>query len=522
MIPSGFRGLTANSSTIYLRLYVIARTTWTVILLAIPLLGAEHRIIGLSASGKPIEALVVTAAPPTAPTVLLIGGLNGSSESEHVIASEVDDLESSPPSRRRFHVLAIPLANPDKSPLVFPPTGVAYRENAESHVLWRWIALQAPDLVLVVGGTDAGLAHALSTNAVAGVGRIPARVMIMARPTTLLSLPRDLRFSEAHAEIIRRRARTPQQLAEELAQYFGHDFNQLTYIPGMALIAQMRLGHVADVEKLAEPYLDTSRNILSRANSLTLAGHLVFAELAERTGDMRYTQLVRKAADLGFTETGDMRESMPFHDEMSDSIFMAAPLVVKAGKLTGERKYFDLAARHFAFMQKLVLRPDGLYRHSPLTDAAWGRGNAFPALGLALALSDFPKDHPAYQHMIAEFQQHMFILAKFQDEDGMWHEVIDQPGSYAETSATAMIGMAMERGIRKGWLDPAAYQPRVNRAFSAVSVRVGKDGQLVDVCESTNKQKTLEDYLHREAILGPDPRGGAMAMLFATEMGGLP
>jgi len=173
-------------------------------------------------------------------------------------------------------------------------------------------------------------------------------------------------------------------------------------------------------------------------------------------------------------------------------------------------------------MQKLVLRPDGLYRHSPLTDAAWGRGNAFPALGLALALSDFPKDHAAYQHMMAEFQQHMFTLAKFQDEDGMWHEVIDQPGSYAETSATSMIGFAMERGIRRGWLDPAAYQSRVKRAWAAVQARVGRDGQLVDVCESTNKQKTLEDYLHREAILGPDPRGGAMAMLFATEMGGLP
>jgi len=498
----------------------------TTIVLAVPLLGAEHRIIGLSASGQPIEALVVTAAPPTAPTILLVGGLSGgstgSSESEKMIAAEVEDLESNPPSRRRFHLLAIPLANPDKRPLVFPPTGVAYRENAESHMLWRWIALQAPDLVLIVGSGDFGLAQALSTNVVAGVGRIPARVMIMARPTTLLSLPRDLRFSEAHAEIRRRRARSPQQLAEELAQYFGHDFNQLTYQPGMALIAQMRLGHVADVEKLAAAYLDPSRDVLNRANSLTLAGHLVFAELAERSGNKAYTELVRKAADLGFTETGAMRESMPFHDEMSDSIFMATPLVVKAGKLTGERKYFDLAARHFAFMQKLVLRSDGLYRHSPLTDAAWGRGNAFPALGLALALSDFPKDHPAYPHMMAEFQQHMFILAKFQDEDGMWHEVIDQPGSYAETSATAMIGIAMERGIRKGWLDPAAYQPRVNRAFSAVSARVGRDGQLVDVCESTNKQKTLEDYLHREAILGPDPRGGAMAMLFATEMGGLP
>ena len=103
----------------------------------------------------------------------------------------------------------------------------------------------------------------------------------------------------------------------------------------------------------------------------------------------------------------------------------------------------------------------------------------------------------------------------------MWHEVIDQLGSYAETSATAMIGLAMERGIRKGWLDPAAYQPRVNRAWAAVQARVGKDGQLVNVCESTNKQNALQDYLNRAAILGPDPRGGAMAMLFATEMAGL-
>jgi rhamnogalacturonyl hydrolase YesR len=504
-------------------------STAAMILLGGHLLAAEHRVIGLSASGKPIEALVVTGAPPAAPTVMLIGGLSGGStgaaESGQMVSAAVQDLESDPPGRRRFRLLAIPLANPDKSPLVFPPTGVAYRDNAESHVLWRWIALQAPDLVLIVGSGDSGLALALSTNAVAGVGRIPARVIIMARPTTLRSLPRDIPPSAAHVEINRRRARSPQQLAEELARYFGHDFNQLTYIPGMALITQMRLGHVPEVERLAAPYLDPSRNILSRANSLTLAGHLVFAELAERTNQenaKRYPDLVRKAADLGFTETGEMRESMPFHDEMSDSIFMATPLVAKAGKLTGERKYFDLAARHFAFMQKLVLRPDGLYRHSPLTDAAWGRGNAFPALGLALTLSDFPKDHPAFQHMMAEFQQHMFTLAKFQDEDGMWHEVIDQPGSYAETSATAMIGIAMERGIRRGWLDPAAYQSRVNRAWAAVQARVGKDGQLVDVCESTNKQKTLEDYLHREAILGPDPRGGAMAMLFATEMGGLP
>ena len=55
-------------------------------------------------------------------------------------------------------------------------------------------------------------------------------------------------------------------------------------------------------------------------------------------------------------------------------------------------------------------------------------------------------------------------------------------------------------------------------AFSAVS---GTGGVLLDVCESTNKQRTQQDYLHRAAILDRDPRGGGMALIFATEMAGL-
>jgi rhamnogalacturonyl hydrolase YesR len=180
-----------------------------------------------------------------------------------------------------------------------------------------------------------------------------------------------------------------------------------------------------------------------------------------------------------------------------------------------------MAARHVAFMQKLVLRPDGLYRHSPLTEAAWGRGNAFPALGLALTLAVFPETHAEHDHLVTAFRRHMARLAEFQDSDGMWREVIDEPASYAEFSATAMIATAMLMGVRNGWLDAHAYQPRVDKAWQAVATRVGSEGLLMDVCESTNKQKSLDEYLHRAAILGRDPRGGAMALLFATEMAGL-
>ena len=49
---------------------------------------------------------------------------------------------------------------------------------------------------------------------------------------------------------------------------------------------------------------------------------------------------------------------------------MDIPILAKAGALTGNRKYFDMAARHFAYMQKIVRRPDGLYRHQASTEAA--------------------------------------------------------------------------------------------------------------------------------------------------------
>lgn len=460
-------------------------------------------VVGLSQSGARIEATEIRGPSPSAPTVLIIGGLSGLDESVHDVQGEL---------RRRhgnFRVLAIPLANPDGSKLVFPPAGIAYRENPESHALWRWIGIHAPDLVMIVGKDEFGLAEALANNVVAGIGRIPAQ--------RGMAMPKTVQPSEAHREIERRRNRTPQQVAEEFAKIYGQDFDLPTYVFGMALIGRMRLGQVADVERLAEPYVNGSKDSLARATSPHLSGHLVFAELAELTGDPRYIQAARRAADLGFSATGEMKESMPLHDEMSDSVFMGIPILAKTGKLTGDRKYFDMAARHLRFMQKLDLRPDGLYRHSPLSDAAWGRGNAFPALGLALTLSDFPKDHPEFPRILRSFREHMAALARFQDEEGLWHQVIDYPGAYAEFTATAMIGISMLRGIRNGFLDAKTYRPRVDKAWRAILTRVGSDGQLIDVCESTGKQKSLEDYLRRAAILGRDPRGGAMALLFATE-----
>jgi unsaturated rhamnogalacturonyl hydrolase len=483
-------------------------------------IAAERWTIGLSTSGAPIEAVVSAGRSPSSPTVVLVAGLERPDQSSDAAAREAAAFDKIPQNQRAFRLIAIARANPDAQTMLFPPSGVAYREQIESHVLWRWIGTHAPDLVLAAG-PDPGFVDALAQNVVIDIGRIPAR-RVDASTRFLQSLTAPIALSSAHQEIDRRLARSPRALAGELAGIYGHQFAAPNYIAAMALISRLRLGEREDVARLLAPFLDGTQDSFARPSQSSLAAHFLFFDYARRTGDERAKALVLRAAASGFTDNGELREFMPLHGGWSDSLFMDVPILAMAGTLTGERRYFDMAARHVAFMQQIVLRPDGLYRHQASANAAWGRGNAFAALGLALTLSDFPKDHADYPRLLASYRAHMAALARFQDENGMWRNVIDRPGAYPEYSATAMIATAMLRGIRNGWIDRETYDPLVQKAWRAILARTGTDGRLVDVCESTGTRGlTDEDYLRRAAILGRDDRGGGMAMFFATELAGL-
>ncbi len=451
---------------------------------------------------------------------------------------------------RTFALSVVPSPAPEAA---YPPSGEYYAgtPNAGAAYLWRWIGMHAPDLVVeyrsggprgwyappgsellrlpgvkpLPAGQD--LVTQLGRVAPSGTGAIPA-LRVAADPNflpPLLAALQRARFSgpsAARREIQQRLARSPLQVARQLAAVYGHDLNEAVYIPAVALIGRLRLGEVADVERIVEPYVSGAKPSLPpKPTSSHYSGHLVFAELARLTSKPRYTELVRAAASQGFDAQGAPLPAMPYHNEMSDAVFMGCPILAEAGRLTGDTKYYDQAVRHMRFMLGLNLRPDGLHRHSPLDPAAWGRGNGFPALGLALSLTALPESFPGRDEMLRAFRAHLDALARRQDPTGAWHQVIDHPESYRELTATCMIGFAMLRGVRSGWLDRARFQPLIDRAWYAARTRIAASGELVDVCTGTGKQRSLRDYLDRPAILGRDPRGGAMALLFATEMAGL-
>lgn len=373
----------------------------------------------------------------------------------------------------------------EAGPYSFPPAGKAYRENGESHRIWRSLLLEAPDLVRIRGGSDFGLSKALQ----------PLGIQVWTSGNQPPAEPSAVRQDQD-----RRIARSPAALAGQLAGQYGQQLIDAVYTLSFSVWGRMRAGQV-------EPSRALLRDVPwpAKLSSSHYSGHLAYAALYEKTGDPWARDRVVQAALAA-------REN-PLHSEMSDSIFMVCPLLAKAGKLSGDASFYDSALRHFEFMRKLCLRPDGLYRHSPLCEAAWGRGNAFPLLGLALALRDIPASHSAYSPLRDAFHAHARQLVKRQTPLGTWRQVIDHPSAWQEFSCTAMIGWALH-------LSGGSYAGAVKKAWLAVNRRTGLDGSVMDVCESTGKQKSLEDYLNREAILGIDPRGGAMALMFATALAG--
>ena len=475
--------------------------------------------VGLSTDRALITAKGISGNNESAPTVIYIAGLNGDPESSDAVLNLFNAYSRIKLEDRPVKLIVIPEANPESEILKFPPEGKAYKDDPVSFSLWRWIGIHAPDLVVIVGDDKSQLLQSLQNEPVAGIGLIPVKHFPNATASLDFLLQQaHLNSSEANMEIEKRLKRSPDEFAIQLAEFYGSDFSTPAYIPGMALIGRMRLGELEDVKKIAETYL--SGPPIEITSGSIIAGHLVFAELAERTGNTDYLELAQRAADLGFDELGNMREAMPLHNQMSDAVFMATPLLSKVGKLTGDERYFNLAVRHVDYIQKLLLQESGLYRHSPLADVAWCRGNGFPALGLALSLTDFPESHPEFNQLLVNFQNHIDKLLPYQDVDGLWHQVIDYPGSFAEITSTAMIATAIKRGIDQNWLDSETYQPVVDKAWKAVLTNSSFEGEFINVCEGTGKQRSLDAYLDREAIAGPDRRAGGLLLYFANEMAG--
>jgi rhamnogalacturonyl hydrolase YesR len=291
----------------------------------------------------------------------------------------------------------------------------------------------------------------------------------------------------------------------------------ISYIPSVAWTSTLRLATLTHDAALADkvrtqtaPWVTGGRPLFGDRIQLTaVAGAMVFAELG---GDALPRAL--EAATLAAAPKDD--GIAQYGQGWTDDMFMASSILARVGLIAGHIADLDRAAQLLAAYATRLQRPDGIFMHATDGPFAWGRGNGFAALGLAETLTRLPDRHPARARLLAAYRRQMSAVRARQSPDGSWRQVIDEPGAYREETATAMLFVAMARGVRLGWLDKS-YVETIDRAWRALAAHVNDDGTLADVCAGTGAGPTRRYYLDRPAINGADDRGGAMALAAAVE-----
>ncbi|MXY94305.1 MAG: hypothetical protein F4047_05060 [Caldilineaceae bacterium SB0670_bin_27] len=536
---------------------------------------------GVTRSERQIPALLHGVDQPPAGErlqLVLIGGLSGKQEDADAALAALHSYRTAPGLSGRYALSAAPCANPDGLALgaapengaggnpgtAYPPPGDSYYDaNPEAHYLWRWVSFQAPDLVLEIRTgdsttwegsalclelleqfrsvlnaselpSDSSLLGALSTGEpnllppIFGLRLTCAAADLDAELNklwTVLAQVPDHARSPTRSALQARAARSPLDAARILAGVYGHELDPVIYTQGVAVSGRLRLAQLdteyADpsdgIADMVAPYMSGAKEWFPAGGEggANLAGLVWADELAATTGDDRYADLLVQTADR-YRATHDNGAPIPSNPNYQvEDMFFTAAVLGRAFKLTGDNAYLSILTRFL--LDANVQQADGLFWHDRRTPFYWGRGNGFAALSYAESLTYMPDDHPDRAAVLAIHRRHLQALRGYQHRSGMWRQVVNGPGSYPEMTVTCMVGYALARGLRRGWLD-AGYKEMLTRAWQGVAARIDDHGGLVDVCTGTGVQQSTRDYLDRPAIFGPDERGGALSLWFVTEM----
>ncbi len=267
-------------------------------------------------------------------------------------------------------------------------------------------------------------------------------------------------------------------------------------------------------------------------NVNTMAPFLTMSYVGEYLQSERYLAPCRESAawvmehfprtkEGGFQHmTSDTLNDQELWD---DTLFMTVLFLAHMGRIEGRREYIDEAQRQFLLHAKyLADEQTGLWYHGwtfngchNFAGAFWGRGNCWVTIAIPEFLQMVDCDADVKERLTAVLCHQSESLVKYQNENGMWHTLIDDPGAYVEASATCGFGYGILRGVRMGLL-PAAYAQAAWKALEPILAYINDDGVVQQVSYGTPMGRETKDF-YRQIEIKPMPYGQALAMLFLIE-----
>lgn len=231
------------------------------------------------------------------------------------------------------------------------------------------------------------------------------------------------------------------------------------------------------------------------------SGKVLF-DLYRETGKEKY----RKAMDVLINqlkhqprtlEGGFWHKLIYQHQMWLDGLYMASPFMAQYGAEFGKPEWIDEAVKQFSLCHKHTYdAKTGLYHHAwdesksqrwadPATGHSpnfWGRSIGWWFMALVDALDYIPAEHPGRADMIGWIRDLAETLPGYQDKNGLWYQVIDQPrreGNFPEASVTTQCMYAYAKAVNKGYIDEK-YRGVAEKAFNGLKGKL-----LVETPEGT-------------------------------------
>ncbi|MBC8379480.1 MAG: glycoside hydrolase family 88 protein, partial [Planctomycetes bacterium] len=166
-----------------------------------------------------------------------------------------------------------------------------------------------------------------------------------------------------------------------------------------------------------------------------------------------------------------------------DSMYMAPPFLAAAG-------YPEQAIGQVEGFRKRLLDPDKkLYSHmwdeekkEFVRQDFWGVGNGWTAAGITRVIDALPDDmQEDRQRLIGYVKELIDASLPYMRDDGLFHDVIDNPDTFVETNYSQMLAYAIYRGLQRGYLGES-YRPYADRMRAAAIAKVDAYGLVQDVC----------------------------------------
>lgn len=264
----------------------------------------------------------------------------------------------------------------------------------------------------------------------------------------------------------------------------------------------------------------------------TMCPLLTLAYLYEETEKREYLEICREWAEYAMncfprTEEGGFQHitvnNTNYMQLWDDTLYMTVLFLAKVSTILKREDILQETIRQFLVHIKYLSDPTtGLFFHGfnfvgrhHYARACWGRGNSWLTAGIVDYLEMTSISDSVKWFLTSTLEQQAQALAKYQDQEGMWHTLIDDvEGSYQESSATAGISYGLLKAVRKGYLD-SSYAACAWRGLDAVISRIDEYGLLQQVSGGTCLLDTLDGY--RNIIVRPEPYGQAMALLLLGE-----